>query len=211
MIVSDSFVWLHLPKTGGTSTAALFSSLDLPNIVVDDRSTDAKHDSIDERFDSHGLSLGAKKIFLTIRRLPYWLVSDWRHKRDIMGLDLPFDPVRSGLFYSLRLGGVWVAADYWLRYFNIEACTDVIRLEYLNEDANKYIYPLLPKNTSPLSFPRINRGSDSIGPVRFFRRNELRTMYNNNPVWKHWETNKYSCTCSMKGQLSSLIFPILFK
>ena len=69
---------------------------------------------------------------------------------------VPFEPVKSGLFYSLRLGGIWVAADYWIHYFNARSCTHTVRLENIEEDSNRYVLPLLPKGTEKLQFPRQN-------------------------------------------------------
>ena len=73
--------------------------------------------------------------------------------------DLPLEPVRSGLFYSLRLGGVWVAADWWLRYFELGESVTALRLEHLAEDLNRHLLPLLPAATAPLlqdALPREN-------------------------------------------------------
>ena len=49
MLISDSFIWLHLPKTGGTSTARLFRDINIPGISVDPDDIDAKHESIEHR------------------------------------------------------------------------------------------------------------------------------------------------------------------
>ena len=49
MISGTKFVWLHLPKTGGTSTARLFQSLNLEGVIVDDETQDAKHQSLEDR------------------------------------------------------------------------------------------------------------------------------------------------------------------
>ena len=91
-----------------------------------------------------------------------------------MGLQLPFNPVKSGLFYSLRLGGTWVAADYWIQYFNATSCTHTIRLENLEEDSNRYVLPLLPKGTKPLKFPRINTNQYSHKIEDFISKQDLK-------------------------------------
>jgi len=102
--------------------------------------------------------------------------------------------VKSGLFYSLRLGGVWVAADYWLRYFRIEQCSGVIRLEYLEEDVRREIVPLLPVQSSSLCFPKdnVNRYSRDLGG--YFRSSDLRRIYENNPIWCEQESLAYGST-----------------
>jgi hypothetical protein len=194
LIIGDRFIWLHLPKTGGTSASRLFAELGISTIVADDQSLDCKHESIEARLPDWDYSSETRSLFITLRRLPQWLLSDWHHKRLKMGLDIPFEPVKSGLFYSLRLGGVWVAADYWMRYFRIESCTGVIRLEHLHEDVRDQIVPLLPPGTSPLHFPQDNVNRYSRDLSTYFTAVDLRRIYNSNPIWMHQEQQAYGRT-----------------
>ena len=193
MITSNQFIWLHLPKTGGTSTARLFRSLGIPGINVDPDEIDAKHESIQHRYRLQDGSLKAESraTIITSRRLANWLLSDWHHKTRKMRLELPFNPVKSGLFYSLRLGGTWVAADYWIHYFNVTSCRHTIRLENLEEDSNRYILPLLPTGTKPLKFPRSNANQYSQEIEDFFGKLDLNRIYENNPAWAAWEKEIY--------------------
>ena len=110
-----------------------------------------------------------------------------------MGLDLPFEPVRSGLFYSLRLGGTWVAADYWLHYFEIDRCDAVIRLEHLEDDANQLIRPLLPEGIPKLVFGHHNTKNYPRMLRRYFNYSDIRRVYQSNPLWKEWERKCYGC------------------
>jgi len=124
------------------------------NLVIDPDDTDAKHDSIRIREDSSDWRLGNKKKFMNLRRLDSWLVSDWQHKRRHCGLsDLSFKPVQNGLFFSLRLGGVWVAADWWLIYFEASQNTEFLRLEYLEADINTLLLPHI--STTPIEIQGI--------------------------------------------------------
>jgi hypothetical protein len=191
MIIGPSFVWLHLPKTGGTATAHTFRSLNLPNLTIDKDATDSKHDSLEMRMKSKGIDIFDKKVFITSRRLPQWLLSDWHHKNIIMGLDLPFEPVKSGLFYSLRLGGTWVAADYWLNYFQVSQCHGAIRLEELEADANRIVHSLLPSGTPRLTFSYMNDIEYSSHLGDFFNSSDVRRIYSNNPYWLNWEHQVY--------------------
>ena len=191
MIISNQFCWLHLPKTGGTSTARLFRSLDIPGISVDPDEIDAKHESIQYRLQDGSLKKKNRTTIITSRRLATWLLSDWHHKTKKMGLQLPFNPVKSGLFYSLRLGGTWVAADYWIQYFNATSCTHTIRLENLEEDSNRYVLPLLPKGTKPLKFPHSNTNQYSHKIEDFISKQDLKRIYENNPAWSSWEKETY--------------------
>ncbi len=197
MLIGPSFIWFHLPKTGGTSTARLFRQMALDNIIVDDDDTDSKHDSLNMRFAKDGTACLYKKMFITLRRLPDWLISDWHHKTISMGLDLPFEPVRCGLFYSLRLGGTWVSADYWLNYFSISQCDDIIRLEHLDEDANRIVHPLLPEGSPRLEFSRHNANDYSRNLNQFIGRYDIRRIYANNPLWEEWEGKTYGNTTQL--------------
>ena len=206
MIIGSSFVWLHLPKTGGTSTARLFRELSLRDIFVDDDETDSKHDSLSLRQNLTGSDIDSKKTFITIRQLPAWLISDWYHKTISIGLELPFEPVRSGLFYSLRLGGTWVAADYWLHYFGIEECDSIIRLEHLEDDANRLVHPLLTKGTPKLEFSYHNAKQYPRKLGCYFNKADITRIYNNNPCWTNWEYIAYGrqTRLSLIDQLYSL-------
>ena len=209
MISSNRFIWLHLPKTGGTSTAKLFRELNIPSLTVDPDHIDEKHESIDNRLIGFDLE-SKKKTVITTRRLASWLLSDWHHKTKKMGLNLPFDPVKSGLFYSLRLGGTWVSADYWVHYFKTTSCTHVVRMEHLEEDSNRLVLPLLPQGTKALQFPRSNVNLYSKKIENFFGKNDLKLIYQNNPAWSAWENEVYGSLTSvnrldrLKAKLTNL-------
>lgn len=190
MVIAESFVWLHLPKTGGTSTAGLFRGLNIPGVRTDPDDIDAKHESLQNRLNIANADT-SKITIITSRRLISWLLSDWHHKTKKMGLKIPFEPVKSGLFYSLRLGGTWVAGDYWIHHFSATSCTHTVRLEHLEEDSNRYVLPLLPKGTQSLRFPRQNTNQYSRKIEDFFSKHDLNRIYGNNPAWTSWEEEVY--------------------
>ena len=190
MIHSIDFIWLHLPKTGGTSTAGLFRDLHIPGVDVDPDTEDSKHESIETRLgQAHRKT--SKLTIITSRHLASWLLSDWHHKTKKIGLALPFEPVKSGLFYSLRLGGIWVSADYWIQYFQVFKCDRVIRLENLEEDSNKFVWPLLPPGTPKLNFPNRNINFYQKNIEFFFSGRDLERVHSNNPAWSEWEQKIY--------------------
>lgn len=190
MISGNNFIWLHLPKTGGTSTASLFRNLKIPDIQIDPDTEDSKHESIETRLGQ--LKATPKQLtVITSRRLASWLLSDWHHKTIKMGLNIPFEPTKSGLFYSLRLGGTWVAADYWLHYFRATCCDRVVRLENLEQDSNNLVLPLLPAGTPNLEFPERNTNQYKRQPEHFFSARDLKRIYSNNPTWSEWEQTIY--------------------
>ena len=193
MIIADTFLWLHLPKTGGTSMTSLFHDRQISGVDVDDDSTSLKHDSVALRESRGPWRANARQRFITSRRLENWLISDWEHKRRHMHLpDLDFEPVRSGLFYSLRLGGTWVAADWWLHYFEFDKHVTALRLEALHDDLNRLLLPLLPEGTAPFEAPP-RENARPAGPARHptFSEAERQRIAAVNPLWNKWQTNVY--------------------
>lgn len=193
MIIADTFLWLHLPKTGGTSMNRLFQERQLSGVEVDDDSTSLKHDSVALRESRGPWRANARQRFITSRRLEDWLISDWEHKRRHMQLpNLDFEPVRSGLFYSLRLGGTWVAADWWLQYFELDQRVTALRLEALHDDLNRLLLPLLPEGTTPFQAPpRENARSTKAAEHPGFSAAERHRIAAVNPKWDAWQKQVY--------------------
>lgn len=196
MIIAERFLWLHLPKTGGTSMNRLFREWAIPGISIDPDGERAKHDSIALREARGDWRAGSRRRFITIRRLDSWLLSDWRHKRRHLSLpELAFEPVQQGLFYSLRLGGVWVAADWWLRYFELDEQVTSLRLEHIADDLNRHLLPLLPAGTPLLqaeTLPQENAAPPS-GATTSSGLEPISTagLYAVNPLWAAWEERVY--------------------
>ncbi len=173
----------------------LMRQLNLVEVVVDPDHQDSKHDSIRLRESHSSWRAGERRRFITARRLAGWLISDWQHKRRHMNLPhLPFEPVRSGLFYSLRLGGTWVAADWWLQYFELDEGVTALRLEHLQDDLNLLLLPLLPAGTARFPAPpRENAKPAAMAASEppAFRDDDLARIAAVNPRWSAWEQQLY--------------------
>ncbi|MEB3263008.1 MAG: hypothetical protein VKJ66_01405 [Synechococcus sp.] len=172
----------------------LMREMQLPDVVVDPDHLDSKHDSIALREATTPWRSGLRRRFITARPLAAWLISDWQHKRRHMNLPtLDFEPVRSGLFYSLRLGGTWVAADWWLQYFEVDERVTALRLEFLQQDLNRHLLPLLPCGTPPFcSPPQENSKPSALASGEpSFTADDLLRMAAVNPRWSAWERALY--------------------
>ena len=172
----------------------LFREQAFLGVVVDPDETPQKHDSVPLRESRGSWRAGERRRFITTRRLEHWLISDWQHKRRQMNLpDLDFEPVRSGLYYSLRLGGTWVAADWWLQYFEVDASVTALRLEHLQDDLNRHLLPLLPQSTPRFgSLPRENaKPSRAADQQASFTCEDLQRIAAVNPRWSAWQQRIY--------------------
>ena len=172
----------------------LFRERALPGVAVDPDHTPQKHDSVELRESRSHWQAGDRRRFITARRLEHWLISDWQHKRRQMNLpDLDFEPVRSGLYYSLRLGGTWVAADWWLQYFEVDERVTALRLEHLQQDLNQHLLPLLPQGTPAFHTPsRENRKPTTMAADEpSFTSEDRARIAAVNPRWSAWQHQVY--------------------
>lgn len=197
MIWNEKFVWLHMPKTGGTTMSRIFKNINDASLNIDNDSQDKKHDSeYDRKYRDSDWEIGARKKLINIRRLSSWLISDWKHKRKHMQLpQLPFEPVKSGLFYSIKLGGIWVSADYWLKHLNVDKDTDILRLEFLEIDFKKYIYPLTTPEGNTIEFSKkdnaIELNDKENSRYKLSNEIDIERIYTNNPYWAEIENRIY--------------------
>ena len=166
----------------------------IPGLHVDDNNSKTKHDSLERREQTGWLS-GQRKRFITFRRLEDWLISDWMHKKTWKGLeDLPLEPVQSGLFYSLRLGGTWVAADWWIQYFQIDDSFTFLRLEHLEEDINKKLKHFITDNTRPIRIRKQdnkNQNREKLSEAQKIDAKNLNRIKLTNPKWASIEETLY--------------------
>ena len=171
----------------------LFRRKNLKGVAVDVDSTSRNHDSLALRESRGQWRANNRQRFITCRRLEDWLISDWLFKRRHMQLnDLDFEPVRSGLFFCLRLGGTWVAADWWIHYFAMDAQVITLRLDELHSDLNSLLLPLLPENTEPFdSTPHVNSQPSKERCQATFSPADQRRIAAVNPRWTAWQTRVY--------------------
>ena len=140
------------------------------------------------RFEFYGSTIQG------LRRLPYWLISNYAHKQQRMGLALEARPVQQGLFFRQKSGD-WLPADWWLDTLAIDHSWRVIRCEQLQADLISLMRQqrrvglrerwrlarIEPENRN--AYPRELR--------RWFSREQLHDAYEANPRWAALEALHY--------------------
>ena len=133
MIITKNLSWVHLPKTAGTTTDQLFVASNIPILWRDSQDSPNKHLPFELHPHLADFSINDHHRIANFRRLPAWLLSNYQHKIQRMGLNLPSASLRNGLFWRER-EQQWLPADWWLERFHIDDQWDFIRVEYLKFD-----------------------------------------------------------------------------
>ena len=134
MILHKKFIWLHLPRSGGTATTSWLKQIDLAlqlNLIITPQNLPAKHDNMNIRSLRSDVIFDSKIMAMNVRSLPDWLISNY-HFALSAGLKVPFERYIEGEFFSLRVGR-WCLADWWLEYFEVAKISNFMNIQYLEE------------------------------------------------------------------------------
>ena len=199
MVISDDFIWLHFPKTAGTSTEKVlrklfgkvktvhFDKIDHHHIIW--HHTIAKRRAHDPDFSPSG-----KKLICGFRRLPHWLLSRiyFEYSRNPQRI-VTRDMLLRGQFFEAK--GDLNNADVYARRYSPDV-THWIRTEHLVDDFYAVFGPL-----SGVKQPRIEKyfakGKNRtkvnyIKDIQFyFSAAELAQLYACNPLWARIEQEIY--------------------
>ncbi|PYF11819.1 hypothetical protein C8J30_102129 [Rhodobacter viridis] len=198
MIIGPDFIWLHVPKCGGTSIErtlrqAFAHRKDIHFDVKDIKNTDANgrvlwHHTIpmrqehDSTFDPAG-----KKVVAAIRRLPAWLLS--RVHYEVNRTKGAVCPKREQLLRGefLERNGALNSVENVMRRFNRPTVDEWVRVENMEEDL-KRIFAL-----PDLKLIHANEGKiEYVRNLSFwFTPEELRELYAANPTWASIERRVY--------------------
>ena len=206
MIWNDHFVWLHLPKCGGSFIESVFRRYfsDRRSIRQDviDLSLDPDiswHDSIKtrERRD-RGFRVGDRTVIVPIRRLPTWLISIYNYE---YGRNPQFDhrPSRllQGRFMNHR--GCEVSADALINHYVPSELAEsgrlrLVRLEYLEMDFRAIFGQFVNVSRVPSSeFSRkVNASTNHVPePIRLKLLYDHDELYQLCPAWASIERLAY--------------------
>lgn len=182
MIVNEDFIWLHMPRTGGTSTTSAIRNWllscsaypTLSKVQVDSDESNLKHDNLLTREMRVGPRPKSARICMNMRSLDSWLISNWKWA-NVQGFKVPLERYQRGEFFSWRLGQ-WCAADWWLEYMEWENITDFFWLDNLDADWSKFLLELYPE-APKIQMKRLNDlGKSPIAPL-------LEGARERNPIW----------------------------
>jgi hypothetical protein len=192
MVLTDNFIWTHLPRTGGTSTVAMFEVFGIMSVHADNDYR--KHQTFRECIEQRLVDEKRHHV-CNLRRLIPWLQSIGKCQLQYPGGI--FDPqcAKQGLVYLLhndQTRAVWLAhVDQILTEYMIPRVDTWLRTEHLKEDFIAMISrftTVTKKQERQLSRIHKNRGIDT---TRVWTKRECRQIYAACPGWAALERQVY--------------------
>ena len=209
MIVASDWIWMHVPKCGGSSTEGILraafkhdASVDFdlvgPGLPVIWHHNLAKRQAADPDF-----KVGDKNVVANIRRLPYWLLSriHFEAQRSQAAGLVPRHLFVKGYYREApgpnKTPSRPRLADERITFY-AAGVTDWVRTEHLQADLTN-VFGLTAKNF-PAKISRINIGKiDYVRELSFwFTARELRELYKSNPIWAALEEEIYGNLLTLK-------------
>jgi hypothetical protein len=190
MVIGERFAWVHMPKTGGDATHAMFAAV--PGLVrfSDPLDSNDKHLGFWAREED----VAGKLLVMNIRRLPAWSLSAGHHKA-IVGVHPEFEPLPLASAEEMAdsteaddmlrwlTGGEDFTVDRWLR----TECLEEDVLELLGE-----LDALTPQARERVrSIGRVSEQAYERDLARRFTSAQIRRMYERNPGWAEVERKAY--------------------
>jgi hypothetical protein len=206
VVIGHRFAWGHLPKTGGNATLALFDLF--PHLI---ESAD-RRDSPDTHtyFRDREAEVTGKRLVLGMRRLPSWMLSHAQYKTR-HGVDPDYVPLPMESPHQMAESS---HADRVLRSFTDEGRFRIdkwLRMEFLESDFLDFISQFTEvtevQKRQIVELGRVITGGEKRRIAKFgkafeleydrenshwFTEDQIRRMYENNPVWSATEEEIYS-------------------
>jgi len=190
MVIGHSFIWGHLPKTGGDATAAIFQLFPHLVIFADQPHVNEKH----RPFPIQGASDDGKVRVANIRRLPAWVLSYFHHAAQggIYPRDQP-----SPIPLPEQMANSMIADTTLADFINGDATkVDLwIKMESFVEDLLAFIASLTPVSSPVRTRVRrlgfVNAKVYDHEVENWFTNRQISSMYDINPCWATLEQDIY--------------------
>ena len=193
MIIGPNFVWLHLPKTGATSTEAFLRKkfVDQLDVHADEYNPERIiwHQSITQRIaEDPSFSVDGRRVICGFRRLPAWIISRVCYEAHRSPHHLASrEMIETGHFFEND--GKINSGDTYLREYRYPRVDNWLRCEHLAEDISEVFN---------LSFEDVQRNLQlknqtvKISKTLFWLTvGELKRLYESNPLWAELEKELY--------------------
>lgn len=193
MVISDTFAWAHIGKTGGDATAIYFSYFKkYMCLSIDPQET--KH----SRFPDRGITDENKILILNIRRLPSFILSHIHHFNQQGKVNF-VDDVLYNDFYLPNRSRLRDLGDGYLNQYTSNNTLKIsrwFRSEFLIEDIADFMANQVPASKEQIievlsklgTKPKQNYDHDI---NLFWKPEHIARMYENNPQWAKIEKQEY--------------------
>lgn len=190
MIVGETFVWLHLGKTGGKTMRSAIELIEDETLEKIYRMPD-HHFSVEEYEKKYQKVISDKKIIIGFRRMPSWMQSYNIQSHKAYSAEFS-SLAKDGLMIS-RSGVTFKPDDEIKRYFKTKKSlndAEFIRIENIFEDFSSVFSNNLFCKEKLLDVCKIKKGSREY-EKEVFSHEDLVRMYENNPIWRDLERRLY--------------------
>ncbi|MBI2481673.1 MAG: hypothetical protein HYV60_24415 [Planctomycetia bacterium] len=185
MIIAPRFLIGHIGKTGGDSAKLIVQALQLPDVQMISIDSPLKHCT----FRQSGQDLCNRELVLSIRRLPAFVLSQLHHR--LMDGRLTKLPAPE-LICRDYMG------DFYVRHYTDEGQLKIdrwLRCEHLRADLAAYLarhFELSDEQKALLeSASTKSRLSYRHEVGAFLQPDQVRELYDNNPLWADIEREVY--------------------
>lgn len=200
MVIGEKFVWAHMPKTGGNTTAKMFELFKDKLIHFDELSEHNKHDTFTRKEKKLNQAFTDKSKILNIRRLANWTLSLAQHQKRYSNIDIVPDEMSEG---KIRItdgkGGYKLhRMDDYIKRFMCGNVDYWLRTEHINADFVKVMsqfFPITDAEKKDLEDVRVNVNNRyKKGLELHFTPTQIEKLYLNSPFWADLEKRIYGNT-----------------